>query len=1676
MDWNNTSTELPRDKCVHELFETQVERTPEAVSVLSVNEKLTYRELNKRANQLAHRLRGLGVGPDVLVGLCVKRSIEMVIGLLGILKAGGAYVPIDPAYPKERLHLVLNDAQAAVLVTQDGLSRDLDLEVLNCAVICLDTPPGPDADYPLENPQSGVGPGNLSYVIHTSGSTGTPKGVEIEHRSLVNHMEWMRACYPVDREDRVLSRTSISFDAAVWEFWLPLISGAILCLPPTGTERDPDALADFMNRFGISIAQFVPTLLSATLDSGVSKPSNLRLVFAGGEVLGRELAEKTIGSWNVPIVNLFGPTETTIQVTHYLCRGKVPDTQTIPIGSPIWNAQIYILDRLLQPVPVGVPGEIYIGGEGVARGYHNRPELTAERFIPDPFKPELRNRLYRSGDLGRYLPDGNIEFLGRLDNQVKIRGFRIELGEIETALRQSEGVGEAVVVSREDGPGGRRLVAYVVGEHGGDPPEQKVLREKLQAKLPDYMVPSFFLFLDKLPLTQNGKVDRQALPPPGPQLKTTRPPRSPQEEILCGIFSEVLKVERVGIDDSFFALGGHSLMAIKLVNRVRETLGVDLDVRSVFEMPVVAQLVSCLQPAIAGHSPIVRRPRPERLPLSNAQKRLWFLDRLEGSSAEYNMAEAVRLQGELNVSALDRAINTLIERHETLRTRFEDANGQPFQIIEPAYPRPLEIEDLSAIAEKIRETALMAVLRQEAEKHFDLRTGPLFRIKVVRLGEHDHVLVWSCHHIISDGWSVAVFNREIALLYAAFCADRQNQLAPLPLQYADYALWQHDQLESAEWQALLTYWREQLADAPALELPTDRPRPSKPTHEAAHCSLFLPRHLTSQLKTLSREEKCTLFMSILAAFKVLLARHSGQEDISLGIPAVNRSRVEIEGLIGCFLNTLVLRTDLSGNITFRELMRRVRAVTLGAYAHADLPFEKLVEELGPERDLSRTPLFQVFLNFISIEDLGLRLPGLEAAKVELESSKAKFDLTLYAYERDASLFFVLVYNTDLFDASTAERMLSRFQVLLEAIVAQPDQPIGALPLLTPDERKAYTLSDNPVRPKNAYLEFPRVAIEHSIFTRFEEQAKNYASQTAIKTLAHHWTYAQLDRRANGVAREIRRLSREDNQRAALLLDHDAPMLAAILGCLKAGATYVPLSPSHPKERLARIISDAEPRLLVTDPVNEKLAGELSGGKLPLIDVEALPNDSKSLSGHVDSSPDTLAYLLYTSGSTGEPKGIAQSHRNVLHHIRNYSNSLHICARDRLLLLASYGFDAAVMDIFGALLNGATLLPFDIRKHDLVALSAWIEQEDVTIFHSTPSLFRHFVRAVSNAGALNKVRLVVLGGEPVLPHDLELFRERFSPECLLVNGYGQSEYSFSLQYFADRKTLRQSMPIGYPLDGTEVFLLDSLGRPDQVFGEIAIRSPYLARGYWRRPELTALAFQEDPDEGTTYRTGDLGRLRADGTIEFAGRKDFQVKIRGNRVELGEIETVLHRHAQLESAVVVARHSNEDEVALAAYVVPREGASVSAHELRDFLAKSLPDYMVPAAFVMLDQLPLTPNGKIDRKALPRPERSSSDFPPVSPRTPFEITLAGIWKELLHLENIGVRDDFFERGGHSLAATRLASQIRERLKVEIPLRVLFEKRTIEDLALYIAELEALAAAPDEIEELLAELETLP
>jgi amino acid adenylation domain-containing protein len=1047
--------------------------------------------------------------------------------------------------------------------------------------------------------------------------------------------------------------------------------------------------------------------------------------------------------------------------------------------------------------------------------------------------------------------------------------------------------------------------------------------------------------------------------------------------------------------------------------------------------------------------------RDQNLPLSFAQLRLWFLDQLEPGNATYNMASAYRLSGPLDLTALEQSFNEIVRRHDSFRTTFSVVDGQPRQVIRPALTLPVPVIDLSDLSETEREGQVQQLVLEERKWVFKLDQGPLLRTTLLQLGVQQHVLLLTMHHIISDGWSFGVLFRELAILYEAYASGKLPVLPELAIQYADFAVWQREWLQGEVLDSQLGYWKQQLEGVPhALELPTDRPRSAIQTHRGSTQSIILSKDLSDALKALSRQEGVTLFMTLLAAFKVLLYRYAAQEDIVVGIPIANRNRPEIEGLIGFFINTLVLRTDLSGNPCFRELLARLREVALGAYAHQDLPFEKLVEELQPERDQSRPPLFQVFFNMLNLEDHGLELRGLKVERLAPAEPDSKFDLTLYAREQNAGIDFQLLYNADLFDDVTITQMLDHYQTLLASIVAQPEYPLLRLSLLREDRPQRLSIRSHQVYPTNPFVEFKQEEIEQSIPARFEQQVKQHPQNVALKTRNHEWTYETLNRLANQVAQAILKRCGRGEERIALRFEHDASMIAGLLGVLKAGKTYVPLDPTYPEERLTYILADSQVAAIVTNNLNQALATELAQGSLQLINLEAI---EFPLNGEPDLpiSPDTLAYILYTSGSTGRPKGVMQSHRNVLHHIRTYTNNLQLNADDKLTLLASYSFDAAVMDIFGALLNGATLYPINIKEEGVGRLAQWLIEQQITIYHSTPTVYRYFVDTLTSQEIFSELRLVVLGGEEVHKQDVELYKTHFPPACIFVNGLGPTESTVSLQCFINHETniTRNTVPIGYPVENTEILLLNKAGEAATVYGEIAIRSPYVALGYWQQPELTEASFLLDPEggPGRLYRTGDLGRLRPDNSLEFVGRKDFQIKIRGFRIEPGEVEGVLNQHPAVRETTVVAREDVPGNKRLVAYIVPKQPQAPSLAELRTFLQQSLPDYMVPSAFMMLEALPLTPNGKIDHRALPAPEpvRSGLVSAFVAPQDLLELRLTKIWEEVLDVQPVGVRDNFFELGGHSLLAVRLFAQIEEILGRNLPVGLIFQAPTVEQQA---------------------------
>jgi amino acid adenylation domain-containing protein len=1640
-EWNGTAAEVPADRCIHELFEAQAARTPDAVAVVFEDASLTYAELNARANRLAHHLRGCGVGAEVRVGVLMERSLEMVVSLLAVLKAAGAYVPLDPGLPAERLAYMLDDSAVPLVLVQAALRGAVPARE-GVEVLAVDALAERLAAEPAENPALGAGPDSLAYVIYTSGSTGRPKGVMNQHRGVVNRLVWMQAHFGIGADDVVLQKTPFGFDVSVWEFFWPLQQGARLVVARPDGHRDPAYLRDVIEREGVTTLHFVPSMLQPFVEAvEAGRCPSLHHVVCSGEALSPALVERFYDRFAGPVVltNLYGPTEAAVDVSCWTCSREDADG-VVPIGRPVSNTQLYVLDSSLKPVPVGVPGELYIGGVQVARGYQGRAAMTAERFVPDPFSAEGGARLYRTGDRARWRADGAIEYLGRLDFQVKVRGFRIELGEIEAVLRQHESVTDSAVLARADA-GEQRLVAYVVGDAGVEE-----LRAHVRRTLPEYMLPSAFVFLDALPLTANGKLDRKALPAPdfAPAEERYVAPRTPVEEVLAEIWAEVLRLGRVGVTDSFFELGGHSLLVTRVVARVRDVFAIELPLRALFEGPTVAELAGRVEAmrraGLPVLPPVVPIERTGPLPLSFAQERLWFIDQLEPGSVIYNVPVARRLEGALDMAALERALGEIVRRHESLRTVFAERDGAPVQVIAPFGGFALPVEDLSGLDEADREAAVRRRASEEARRAFDLSAGPLFRAALLRLDAEDHVLLLSMHHVVSDGWSMGVLFRELSALYAAYREGGESPLPELAVQYADYAVWQREQLAGEVLDAQLAYWKERLTGAPALlELPTDHPRPAVQTYRGASVPVELSVELLERLQRLGRSEGATLYMTLLGAFQVLLSKYGGGEDVVVGSPIAGRTRKEVEELIGFFVNTLVLRTDLSGDPSFREVLGRVREATLGAYEHQELPFEKLVAELQPERSSSHSPLFQVMFLLQNAEGGGVALPGLEVSGAGAAMEIAKFDLSLELTATAQGLRGGLNYSTDLFERGTVERMIGRLQRLLEQVAADADVRLSQLELLGGPERALVLQEWN-----RTEAEYPADRCIHELF---EAQAARTPDAVAIDFQGETLSYGALNRRANQLAHQLAHhlagLGVGAEVRVGICLERGAEMVVSVLAVLKAGGAYVPLDPAYPAERLAFLLADSAVPVLVTQ---ESLRAALPAGDA--VAVVSVDGDGARIAAESAENPalgvssDHLAYVIYTSGSTGTPKGVMVPHRGVPNLAYAQARRFGIDATSRVLQFASFSFDAAVAEVFDALLTGATLVM--APREELLPGAELLEtlrRGRVTVATLPPS-----VLAVLPPDDLPELRTVVSAGEAVDAATVE----RWSGGRAFVNAYGPTETTVCAT--AVRCEVDERAPsIGRALENVRVYVLDAAGRPAPlgVPGELYVGGVGVARGYLGRPGLTAERFVPDPFGGETgarlYRTGDRVRWRADGTLEYLGRLDEQVKVRGFRIEPGEIEGALRRSEGVADCVVVARNDVPGGWRLVAYVV----GAAEADELREHLRRSLPEYMVPAAFVMLDAFPLTPNGKLDRKALPAPGSAPAQERYVAPRTPVEEVLAEIWAETLRLERVGVTESFFALGGHSLLATRVVSRVRQVFGVEVPLRALFDGPTVAELA---------------------------
>jgi amino acid adenylation domain-containing protein/non-ribosomal peptide synthase protein (TIGR01720 family) len=1695
-EFNRTAETKAPEGTISEHFEAAAREAGGAVAIAFEEERVSYAELNRRANQLAAFLRRQGVAVETPVGVCMERSVEAVAAVLAIFKAGGVYLPLDPLLPAARLAAMIEDCRPACV-----LAHRFTREMLPTGAHCVDAlQDAIAAESGADLPAAARGD-NAAYVIYTSGSTGRPKGVVVEHRSFLNMVRTMAANLAIAPEDRCLAFFNCSFDPSLYDIFLPLLRGASLVLARREVIQDPGSFEAYGERMGLTVATFTPSFL-ATLDA--RRLPGLRHILTGGEAASEPVAKRWAA--RLRYINAYGPTETSV-ISHWTgVDARTACPFGVPIGWPLPNTRSYILDAALAPVPIGVPGEIFIAGAGLARGYLRRPALTAERFLPDPFSPTPGGRMYRTGDLGRYREDGAIEFLGRVDFQVKVRGHRVEPGEIEAALEQCPGVRAAAVVLHAVDGAEPQLIAYCCA--GGEAASPELLRAMLRARLPHYMVPARFVFLEMLPLTLSGKIDRKALPAPDEGESISREgfvaPRDDFERLLARAFTAVLGVERIGVEDNFFELGGDSLRATRLVNCLRGVLGLRIAIARFFEAPTVAGLAATLAADEVNTTPIERIPRaaaeaaaldpagrrqwlekaraqrardgyPEELelvgallageadhariarsdahgsaPLSFAQQRLWFLHRIEPSNPAYNVATAVRLAGTLDVEALRASLDEIVRRHEVLRASFVEADGVCRVETREAGGIVPRLMDLSALAPEAREAEAARLGAEEARQPFDLVAGPLLRLLLLRLGPADHAAVFTMHHVVSDAWSMGVLVKELRDLYAAFAAGGAPRLSPLPIQYADFSRWQRAQFESGMLREQAGYWREKLAALAPTELRTDRPRGARPGAEGAVHAFALPEPVARRLKEIARAERATLFMALLAAVQALLQRYTGREDVVVGTPIANRTRAETEPLIGFFVNTLVMRTDLSGRPSFRELLARARRTALEAFAHQDVPFEELVRELLPERDLGRNPLFQVMLTVQEQAAETLTLPKLVIEPLRLDAAVAKFDLTI-AFEADASgLAGAMEYRTALFDAATIERMAAHLATLLEAAVAAPDQPVATLPLLGAAERALVLDQWNATA-----CESP----QRDLAALFREQAARHPQAVALECGSERLSYRELDERSEALAQRLRALGVGPEVLVGLLAGRSIEVVVALVAVMKAGGAYVGLDPGWPPARLEALLTQARIGvLLIEEALRERLPQGFAGAVLALGQEEKPPQQLQP-ECHGAAALDHLAYVSFTSGSTGRPKGVAVTQRGVVRLVKA-GGFARMGEGETFLLLAPLSFDASTFEIWGALLNGARLviMPASGAAASLEEIGRVVREKAVTTLWLTAGLFQAMVE--ERLEDLRGVRQLLAGGDVLSIRHVRRALEALAG-CEIINGYGPTEnttFSACHRVRAEQEDWSAPLPIGRPIGRSRAYVLDAetlAPMPIGIAGELFLGGEGLARGYLGEPRLTAERFVPDPfapreeaERGARlYRSGDLARWRADGTLEFLGRADRQLKVRGFRIEPAEIEAALLHHPNVREAVVVVQ--GEAEKKLVGYYVPREQAGVpSEGDLRAFLAARLPAYLVPARLVALSALPLNANGKIDRERLPRVEEAEERSGEAAPRDAAEALLVEVWRELLGRERVGIHDNYFALGGDSIRAIQLVSRVRRR-GWQIEVRDVFEHPTIARLA---------------------------
>ena len=1650
--WNETSREIPPGTSMVSLFDRHIEERPEAVAVLFGAVSLSYGELARRRNGLAHRLCALGVERGDRVGLCLERSPEMVVSLLAILEVGAAYLPLDPAYPAARLSFMLEDAAPSVVIGSTETLAALPAEALegdDRQTMVVGAGDEPLAERP-EGPRPG--PEDLAYVSYTSGSTGRPKGVEIPHRAVVRLVcgpGWM----DLAPGRTFLQLSPVAFDASTLELWGPLLNGGRCALLP-GRVPSVEELHRVLGHQRVDSLWLTVSLYNALIDQAPEALLGVEQLVIGGEALSvHHIARGLEHLPRTTLLNGYGPTEnTTFTCTHRLPQRLEEGTRSIPIGRPLTNSRVFVLDDGLFPVGIGAVGELWAAGDGLAQGYFGRPGLSAERFVPDAFSGVPGGRLYRTGDRVRWTPEGVVEFLGRGDQQLKIRGFRIEPGEIETVLLGHPAVREAAVWVREDAVAGKRLLAWVVAGDGPEPaPGPQDLRAFLADQLPEYMVPGAFVFLEELPRTANGKLDRGRLPDPRPERAFVeadfRAPRSPEEELLAQVWSQVLGGHTVGIDDDFFELGGHSLLATQLVSRVNKVFGVDLGLRTLFEAPTIAELARHLREAEEAAPPLESVPSGESIPLSFAQKRLWFIDQLVLRRRQsYNIFVALGLEGALQIPAVGAALGEISRRHQVLRTTFPTVEGLPRLKVHEAEAPPLPLVDLSALPTGPRDQEVRRRTARAIARPFDLAAGPLLRVQLLRLGPGEHIALVGMHHIVSDGWSMGIFVRELGALYGAYVAGRPSPLPEPVLQYGDYARWQRNWLQGEVLERQLDYWRDQLLGTRPLDLPTDRPRPAVPSYRGGRRPWQPSVRFSRGLEALARRRGVTLFMVLATGFEILLARLTGQRDLAIGAPVANRNREETEGLIGCFVNTLVLRSQLDEHVSFDQALRQMRDIALGAYTHQDIPFEKLVEELQPERDLSRSPIFQVVLVLQNTPAADLTLEGLHLYAVEAEAGTAKFDLTLTVQPSEEGLTGSMEYSADLFDPQTVDHFLVRLERLLTAAVEDPRRSPWELPVLSESEREQllHGFNDPSVS----------LAVAETLHGRFARQAAERPDTVALTFDGRSLTYGELRDRSRRLAGRLVTSGVHPGEPVGLCLERSAEMVVGVLGVLESGGAYLPLDHTQPSERLRHLVEDSGIRRVVTTAALAEERPELP--QALLLEAEESVEGEEAQLPVV--GPGDLAYIIYTSGSTGKPKGVGVSHGNALRLMLATEKWFDFKPRDSWTLFHSYAFDFSVWELWGPLLYGGRLVvvPYWVSR---TPESFWelLVDERVTVLNQTPSAFRQLIPTARAGGDSTSLRRVIFGGEALELESLRPWFEHFGDrQPRLINMYGITETTVHVTYrpigLEDVERSAGRSVIGVPIPDLQLYVLDRRGNlvPPGVAGELCVGGAGLAQGYLARGALTASRFVPhawSPRSGERlYRSGDLGRWLKSGEVEYLGRIDHQVKVRGFRIELGEIEAVLQRHEAVQEVVAMVLPSPSGDSRLVAWVGCGEAKPPEVEELRTFAGRFLTDYMVPAVFVVLETLPLTPNGKIDRALLLSRgvEGKAGEASYTAPRSAAEHVLATIWSEVLGVERVGVHDNFFTLGGDSILSIQVRS--RARLKgLEFSLPQLFEHQTI-------------------------------